>query len=265
MPAWRDYGWRAAPDPGRAAEEHAAFREALAAVGAEVVVGDTAVPGDPDAIYAYDPTLPTDRGVITASPRQAWSARRTGGGRRPTSPRRGPRACSARSTASGNRRGWRHVLARPRARCWSDAATARTTKASRRSERSSVMSVDADRLRPPAPPRGLTACLHLMSFISPLDHDLAVVYLPMMPVRLVELLRERGIGPRRGARRRVRHAGPERARARAACGAGRSTATPRPRRRMEAAGVDVRTFAGPEISRKGDGGPTCLTRPLDRD
>jgi arginine deiminase len=33
---------------------------------------------------------------------------------------------------------------------------------------------------------------------------------------------------------------------------------------MEAAGVDVRTYKGDEISRKGDGGPTCLTRPLLR-
>jgi arginine deiminase len=36
------------------------------------------------------------------------------------------------------------------------------------------------------------------------------------------------------------------------------------RRRMEGAGVDVRTYKGDEISRKGDGGPTCLTRPLLR-
>jgi N-dimethylarginine dimethylaminohydrolase len=36
------------------------------------------------------------------------------------------------------------------------------------------------------------------------------------------------------------------------------------RRRMEKAGVDVRTYRGEEISRKGDGGPTCLTRPLLR-
>jgi len=39
---------------------------------------------------------------------------------------------------------------------------------------------------------------------------------------------------------------------------------PETRSRMEAAGVDVRTFTGNEISRKGDGGPTCLTRPLAR-
>ncbi|MGH3052814.1 MAG: arginine deiminase family protein, partial [Gaiellaceae bacterium] len=36
------------------------------------------------------------------------------------------------------------------------------------------------------------------------------------------------------------------------------------RRRMERAGVDVRVYRGDEISRKGDGGPTCLTRPLHR-
>jgi arginine deiminase len=39
---------------------------------------------------------------------------------------------------------------------------------------------------------------------------------------------------------------------------------PETRRRMEAAGVEVRTYAGREISRKGDGGPTCLTKPLSR-
>jgi tripartite-type tricarboxylate transporter receptor subunit TctC len=36
------------------------------------------------------------------------------------------------------------------------------------------------------------------------------------------------------------------------------------RRRMEAAGVEVVTYKGDEISRKGDGGPTCLTRPILR-
>jgi arginine deiminase len=36
------------------------------------------------------------------------------------------------------------------------------------------------------------------------------------------------------------------------------------RRRLERAGVDVTVYSGDEISRKGDGGPTCLTRPLLR-
>ena len=40
---------------------------------------------------------------------------------------------------------------------------------------------------------------------------------------------------------------------------------PETRRRMEQAGVEVRVYEGDEISNKGDGGPTCLTRPLLRD
>ena len=103
-----------------------------------------------------------------------------------------------------------------------------------------------------------------MSFISMLDRDLAVVYLPMMPVRLVQLLEERGVtfvevpdeefatmGPN------VLALGPRRALAVAG--------NPVTRERMEAAGVDVTTYAGAHISLNGDGGPTCLTRPLARD
>ena len=37
------------------------------------------------------------------------------------------------------------------------------------------------------------------------------------------------------------------------------------RRRLEALGVEVFVYAGSEISAKGCGGPTCLTRPLERD
>jgi arginine deiminase len=40
--------------------------------------------------------------------------------------------------------------------------------------------------------------------------------------------------------------------------------SPETRRRMEAAGVDVSVFEGSDIAHKGEGGPTCLTRPLLR-
>jgi arginine deiminase len=39
---------------------------------------------------------------------------------------------------------------------------------------------------------------------------------------------------------------------------------PETRRRLEAAGCEVLVYRGREISAKGDGGPTCLTRPLER-
>jgi N-dimethylarginine dimethylaminohydrolase len=105
--------------------------------------------------------------------------------------------------------------------------------------------------------------MHLMSFISPLDRDLALVYPRLAPVRLMWLLAERGIsvvevpdeefdamGPN------VLALGPRRALA--------LEGNVETRRRMERAGVDVVTYRGDEISRKGDGGPTCLTRPVLR-
>jgi len=39
---------------------------------------------------------------------------------------------------------------------------------------------------------------------------------------------------------------------------------PRTRTALEAEGVAVRTYEGREISLKGAGGPTCLTRPILR-
>jgi dimethylargininase len=110
---------------------------------------------------------------------------------------------------------------------------------------------------------GPGAVMHLMSFLSPLDDDLALVYSRLAPVRLLELLAERAIaivevpdaefatqGPN------VLALGPRRALA--------LEGNPETRRRMERAGVEVAVYRGDEISRKGDGGPTCLTRPLLR-
>ena len=110
---------------------------------------------------------------------------------------------------------------------------------------------------------GASEVLHLMSLISPLDRDLAVVYPRIAPVRLIELLAERGIEivevpdeefETMGSN--VLALGPRRALA--------LEGNDETRRRMERAGVDVVTYRGDEISRQGDGGPTCLTRPLLR-
>ena len=103
-----------------------------------------------------------------------------------------------------------------------------------------------------------------MSFISPLDDDLAVVYLPLLPVRLVELLGERGIRLVEVPDDEFATMGPNvlALAPRVAVALDGNTET---RRRMERAGVDVAVYRGDEISRKGDGGPTCLTRPILRD
>ena len=100
-----------------------------------------------------------------------------------------------------------------------------------------------------------------MCLISPLDDDLALVYPRLAPVRLLELLAERGIGTVEVPDEEFATMGPNVL----ALGPRRALAlegNDETRRRMERAGVDVVTYRGDEISRKGDGGPTCLTRPL---
>ena len=111
--------------------------------------------------------------------------------------------------------------------------------------------------------KGRTDVFHLMSVLSPLDKDLAVVYLPLMPVRLVELLEDRGINfvhvpdsefDTMGCN--VLALGPRHALSVAG--------NPETVKRMQAAGVKVEVFNGYDICRKGEGGPTCMTRPLVR-
>lgn len=104
---------------------------------------------------------------------------------------------------------------------------------------------------------------HLMSMISPLDRDLALIFSPLMPASFRRWLIDRGLtlievpdeefeslgcnvlalAPRKGLMLR---------------------GNPTTRGRLEAAGCEVHVYEGREISIKGCGGPTCLTRPLAR-
>lgn len=111
--------------------------------------------------------------------------------------------------------------------------------------------------------KGRSDVFHLMSVLSPLDRDLAVVYLPLMPVRLVEFLESRGIRfvevpteefDSMGCN--VLAIGPRHAMMVAG--------NPETERRMKAQGVKVEVIKADEICRKGEGGPTCMTRPLVR-
>jgi len=111
--------------------------------------------------------------------------------------------------------------------------------------------------------RGAADVFHLMSVLSPVDADLAVVYSPLMPVPLRELLVERGVsfvevpdGEFETMGANVLAVAPRRC--------VMLDGNPVTRARLDAAGADVRVYQGQEISVKGGGGPTCLTRPLRR-
>jgi dimethylargininase len=111
--------------------------------------------------------------------------------------------------------------------------------------------------------RGPEHVLHLMSVISPVADDLAVVYPPLAPVPLMEELAARGV--------RIIEV-PADEYPTMACNvlAVRPgvvvmlDGNPQTRAALTAAGCEVHVYDGSEISIKGDGGPTCLTAPILR-
>jgi dimethylargininase len=255
--AWREFGWRSAPDPARLLSEHEQFCARVAECGAEVICGRAPVAGDPDAIYAHDTSLISDSGAIVLRPGKEL--------------RRIEAAAAAADLESA---GVRVVASLDPPACaeggdivWLDdtslliGRTYRTNghgveAIARALPGADVVALDLPHFRGPG------SVLHLMSVISMLDRDLAVVYPPLAPVRLLELLAEREIrtiavpdeeldtlGPN------VLALGPRLALA--------AEGSPETRRRLEKAGVDVAVYKSIELA-KGDGGPTCLTRPLLR-
>jgi dimethylargininase len=254
---WREYGWRAAPDPARAAAEHEAFCALLQDAGAEVVVSRHD-PGNPDAIYVYDPLLVGDDGAVLLRPGK------TG--------RRAEPAAIAETLSEADVPIAGHLaepaLAEGGDTFWLDELTLlvgigyRTNEAALSALAGAFPGVEVIAFDLPHW-NGSGEVLHLMSFISPLDRDLALVYPRLAPVRLLALLEERGIAVVEVPDEEFETQGPNVL----ALGPRRALAldgNPETRRRLEHAGVEVAVYRGEEISKKGDGGPTCLTRPLLR-
>ena len=105
--------------------------------------------------------------------------------------------------------------------------------------------------------------LHLMSIISPLDKDLVLIYRPLMPVSFIQWLEQLGIKFVEVDEAEYLLMG-----CNVLATSPRSVIMlenlPRVQQNLHNAGCDVQTYKGIEISRKGEGGPTCLTRPLKR-
>jgi len=105
--------------------------------------------------------------------------------------------------------------------------------------------------------------LHLMSIISPLDKDLAVIYKPFMPESFLKWLTKLGIEFIEVSEAEYPLMG-----CNILATAPRSIIMlenlPEIKNKLKNNGCKIRLYKGDEISRKGEGGPTCLTRPLIR-
>lgn len=258
--SWEAFGYFRPTDQARAAEEHAAFRQLLAAAGAEVIVGELDAAALQDGIFPYDPAITTDAGAILCRMGKPLREREVAQMEATLSELGIPIA--GRIVAPGLLEGGDTF--------WLDARTLavgqgyRTNAEGIRQLTAILAEQGVSTVVVPLPHwHGPAECLHLLSLISPLDERLAVVYRPLLPVPFVEELAARGWelidvpddefatqGPN------VLALGPRR------CLILRENAETE--RRLRAAGCEVTVYTGNEISHNRSGGPTCLTRPLLR-
>jgi len=250
------HGFLHACDLDAARREHEAFASLLASLGTTVhLLG--AETDSPDLVYTFDPLLITDRGSIPL---------------RPGKPnRRGePDAIEAWTLAQGiptigrieppgTIEGGDTLWLRPDLFCI--GRTLRTNQAGAdqlaRLVGGDVRVFDVPYWKGPA------ELVHLMSVISPVADDVAVVYLPLLPVGMWQLLHELRARlvqvpdeeyPTLGSNVLAVRPGVVII----------AEGNPRTAAGLTAAGVEVHTYAAAEIGINGSGGPTCMTRPILR-
>ena len=248
------------PDLNIARQEHDAFVHVLQGAGAEVLYQDEPTDQLADAIFVHDPAIVTDAGAIILQ--MGKSLRR---GEESAMARRFSRAgipilytLHGEATAEGG-----DLL-------WLDHETLavgqgfRTNAAGLVQLREALSGLKVDVIPVPLPYfGGVEACLHLMSLISVIDDDLAVVYQPLLPVPFWKLLRERGFDLVEVPDKEFPTMGPNVL----AIGPRNCVmleGNPITKERLEKVGCQVVAVAGREMSFKAEGGPTCLTRPVLR-
>jgi N-dimethylarginine dimethylaminohydrolase len=262
---WRDLGFHHAPNFAEAQEQHEALCRELEAAGAEVLDAPPAPDLSLDAVYANDASLATDFGLIVMRP---GKANRVPEGRNHGSfctrlgiPTLAKIVAPGTTEAGdilwleGNAPGGKTLLV---------GHSYRTNAAGITQLRDLLAPRGVEVLSVPLPyGPGPSACLHLMSLISLLDEQTALVDLPWLAVETVELLQSRGYkfvqideSERDTLACNVLALGENRL---LAIDENRNTNA-----RLRQAGFDVRTFPGSELCINGSGGPTCLTRPLLR-
>jgi len=254
---WRDLNYYGRPDLPRAIDEYDRFVDLMKRfdIAVDFLPADGKV--GMDSLYPRDTTITTDRGVILCN---------MGKAQRRTEPdaiagflRLHQAQILGAISGAGSIEGGDVT--------WLDPRTLAVGRGYRTNDEGirqlrQLLGPEVEVVTVPLPHwKGPGDVFHLMSIISPLDRDLAVVYSPLLPVPFRELLLARGT-------RLVEVPGEEfegmgcniLALAPRTCAM--RTGLPITRQRLIEAGVEVHEFAGEEICGRGAGGPTCMTRPL---
>ena len=243
-------------DLTEAQRQHDAFCQVLADLGVRVHQLD-AETGSPDLTYTFDSALVTDRGTIglrsgkptrqgEAAPMLEWAAGRD----IPVLGRLGDG-----ETADGGDTFW----LRPDVFCIGRSLRTNMAGAARMTE---LVGGDVHVFDVPYA-NGPAECLHLLSVISPIADDLAVVFMPQLPAGLYELLGERCVALVPVPEEEILSQGCNILAVRPGVVV-MVEGNPATQRALLDRGCEVHTFPGTEVCINGSGGPTCITRPILR-
>lgn len=258
--------WHYGPtfDAEKAIAQYAHFAALVEKSGAAIVWIEDNGDGLADAMFTQDPSFVTDHGAVIL--RMGKKLRLAEGDLHEAAYRKADVPILGRLTAPGTVESGDCV--------WID----KKTLAIGRGVRSNQAGIDqvAEILKPLGVTvlgfdlplwQGEEACLHLMSVISPLADDLALVHASLLPASFYLLLRERGItmivapeeefAASNGLNLNVLPTSPKKVIM--------VEGFPKTKAAMEAAGCEVETFVADALCIACEGGPTCLTRPILRE
>ena len=251
------HGFRHRVDLVEARRQHEAFCSLLSALGVRVHQLEGEGLG-PDSVYTYDSLLVTERGAI---PLRSGKPSRRGEERAaeawthaagiPTLGR-----IEAPATVDGGDTFW----LRPDVLCI--GRSLRTNRAGA-VQLAGLVGGQVETFDLPYW-RGPAELVHLLSVVSPVSDDLAVVFPPLLPAGLHELLGELGVRTLPVEEEEFGTLGCNVLAVRPGVVV-LAEGNPRIAAALARAGCEVHTFEASEIGLNGNGGPTCLTRPIWRE
>jgi N-dimethylarginine dimethylaminohydrolase len=259
---WRELNFVGPPDLERAVAEYERFVAILRSVGAEVSFLPRAPQTTLDSIYVRDASIVSPRGMILCRMGKQQREHEPAAQRAAFAAMTPPIAVIGEIVGPGSIEGGDVIWLNDRTLVVGHGY--RTNGAGIEQLRELLGdSIDEFVVVPLPHWTGESDVMHLMSLISPIDRDLVVAYSRLLPITLRKYLLRSGIelvdvpdeefdsmatnvlaiAPRQCVM---------------------LSGNPRTRARLERAGASVIEYEGKEISVKGAGGPTCLTRPIAR-
>ncbi len=257
---WKGLNYLGKPDFNLSFDEYENFLSSLKAQGAEIYTLPEDETVNMDSIYCRDASIATNKGMIICNMGKAGRMNEPAAEKRAFDAEGIPvlAIITAPGTVEGGDVAWLDELT------LAVGLTYRTNEEGIRQLTEILKPLNVEIITVPLPHyKGPSDVFHLMSILSPVNTKLAVVYSPLMPVIFRNFLLNRGYRLVEVPDEEFETMGCNVL----ALAPGKCLmveGNPKTKNSLEKAGCKVTAYKGEEISIKGGGGPTCLTRPIYR-